>query len=95
MNIAAVTNLSRRAFLLRSEAELPQVALNDHCLAFRAIHCELCRDICDAGALRFVPRVGAMSIPAFNLDLCTQCGDCARVCPQNAINVRLLEATHG
>lgn len=95
MNNAAVTNQSRRAFLLRSEIEKPRVALNDHCLAFRAIHCELCRDVCEAGALRFVPRLSAMSIPAFNLDLCTQCGDCARVCPQNAIDVRLLVAING
>ena len=95
MNHTSVASPSRRAFLTRSEGDKPRVALNDLCLALNAIHCEICRDVCEADALRFLPRLGAMSIPHFDTALCTQCGECVRVCPQNAIRVRPLAASNG
>ncbi|MEQ1517365.1 MAG: 4Fe-4S binding protein [Usitatibacteraceae bacterium] len=100
MNESPVANLSRRAFLFRSEAppSLPRVALNAKCLTLQGVYCENCRDACETGALRFVPQLGAVPKPALDVDLCTQCSACAEVCPEAAIDVRPLitgEAKHG
>ena len=91
MNEHAIANVARRAFLLRSEMpapEAPRVTLTDRCFAMNGIYCESCRDACDSGALRFVPQLGAVPKPTLDPDLCTQCGECAQVCPQDAIRIR-------
>jgi ferredoxin len=89
-----VPNPSRRAFLLRSKAPEPQqvsaqvsVSLAAACLAFHGVHCEACRESCEAGALRFMQPQGALPRPVFDTERCTRCGECARVCPANAISV--------
>ena len=87
--------LSRRAFLLRSEMPTPSVSLSDHCFALNGVYCESCRDVCESGAIRFIPRFGAVPKPMFDADLCTQCGECAQVCPRNAIEVRQMEQASG
>lgn len=87
---SGVSNPSRRAFLLRSPAAdpaQPSVALAATCFAFHGIHCESCRDTCEAGALRFMLQLGASPRPVFDAERCTRCGECARVCPANAIKV--------
>ncbi|MBL0124729.1 MAG: 4Fe-4S binding protein [Betaproteobacteria bacterium] len=81
-------NASRRAFLLRSEMPPPRVALTERCLAAMGVFCESCRDSCDAGALRFELQLGAAPKPVFDADRCTQCGECAKVCPQDAIRIQ-------
>jgi ferredoxin-type protein NapF len=90
-----VSNASRRAFLFRNDAAPPRVALTERCLTERGVYCESCRDACETGALRFVAQIGAVPKPLFAADLCTQCGDCARVCPQDAIKVRPKAVAHG
>ena len=95
MHNTTVGNPSRRTFLLRSEMESPRIAVTDLCLAMNATHCELCRNVCEADALRFAPRLGAMSIPVFDTDRCTQCGECVRVCPAHAIRMKPIAAAHG
>jgi len=95
MSQSASTNLSRRAFLLRSEALVPRVTLTDHCFAASGVYCEACRDVCETGALRFVPQLGSVPAPIVDADLCTQCGECAWVCPRGALRVRPLETSNG
>jgi ferredoxin-type protein NapF len=85
-----VPNPSRRAFLLRTKAPEPQqvsVVLSAACLAFHGVHCEACRESCEAGALRFMQPQGALPRPVFDTERCTRCGECARVCPASAISV--------
>ena len=89
------TNLSRRAFLFRSEAPVPRVTLTDRCFATSGVYCEACRDVCETGALRFVPQLGSVPAPIVDADLCTQCGECAWVCPRDALRVRPLETNNG
>lgn len=87
---SGLPNPSRRAFLLRGQApdpSQPSVALAATCFAFHGIHCESCRDTCEAGALRFMLQQGASPRPVFDAERCTRCGECARVCPANAIKV--------
>ncbi len=96
MSNRSAANPSRRAFLLRSVPAVPSVVLNDHCLAIRGISCECCRDACETGALRFVPQLGGAAKPQLNPDLCTRCGECAQVCPQQALSVLpQMEVAHG
>ena len=95
MSDPAIADVSRRAFLLRREMPMPTVALTDRCLATSGIYCESCRDACDVGALRFAPQLGAVPQPFFEPDRCNQCGECVRVCPQDAIRVRPKTLSHG
>lgn len=102
MSRETAPNLSRRSFLLRSEMPAPKVAITTNCIAQSGVYCDSCRDACETGAIRFVPRLGAVPQPLLNVDLCSQCGECARVCPQDAIRVAPLrtespipEACHG
>ncbi len=88
-------NLSRRAFFLRSEMPAPLVAVSDQCLAANGIYCESCRDACEPRALHFVPRLGTVPRLIVELELCTQCGECVSMCPQDAIRVKPLEVSHG
>ena len=90
-----VVNVSRRAFLLRSEMPPPTVALTNRCLAANGIYCECCRDSCEAGALRFFPQLGGVPKPTFDPELCTQCGACVEVCPQDAIRMQPKEPSRG
>ena len=87
--------VSRRAFFLRSEMPIATVALTDNCLALKGVYCESCRECCEAGALRFAPQLGSVATPFFDTELCTQCFECARVCPQDAIRVRPKEMSDG
>ena len=91
----AIANTSRRAFFMRSEMAIATVALADNCLALHGVYCESCRECCEAGALRFAHQRGSVAKPSFDTDLCTQCGECARVCPQDAIRVRPKEMSDG
>ena len=99
----AIASISRRAFFKCSEVPIATVALTDNCLALHGVYCESCRECCEAGALRFAPRLapqsglrlGSVPQPFFDASLCTQCGECARVCPQDAIRVRPTEMSDG
>lgn len=88
MTREAIANPGRRSFLLRREMPVRKVAIAAHCLARRGVYCDSCRDACEVGAIRFVPRLSAVPQPSLDVDRCTQCGECVRVCPQDAIRVR-------
>ena len=90
-----VTNLSRRAFLLRGETPAPRVSLTDRCFALSGVYCESCRDICESGAIRFSHQLGAVPRPLLEPDRCTQCGECVLVCPRDALRVRPMERADG
>ena len=47
--------------------------------------CEVCGDICPAGAVSFVPdELTGFLYPAVDEGKCTSCGLCVRHCPQNS-----------
>ncbi len=87
MSDQIAVNPARRALMLRSVPATQSVMFNDRCIAARGISCECCRDACDTGALRFVPQQGGAAKPQLNPDLCTRCGECAQVCPEQALSV--------
>jgi len=87
--MGAPSSLSRRRFLTGSRPpDLPdsqRLAVSDLCLARSGVSCMSCRDECEAGAIRFRPRLGGPFIPEIDGGLCTGCGNCVAVCPSSAI----------
>lgn len=59
--------------------------VEDSCLAQRHVVCQTCGDVCDAEAVLFKPRLGAVAVPQIDQDACTGCGACVAACPENAI----------
>jgi formate hydrogenlyase subunit 6/NADH:ubiquinone oxidoreductase subunit I len=86
-------SLSRRGFLFgrtfdaRVEIRAPSAEIGRACLARHDVSCQLCRDACDAGAIRFSYASGRVPLPLVDFDRCTGCGECVPVCPVNAIVV--------
>lgn len=86
---------SRRSFLMPGARRVtpsgepaPRVAQWDaHCLAAQRIECRLCGDGCDAGAIRFPPRLGGVAVPVIDAGRCTGCGDCLPLCPTGALRL--------
>lgn len=85
----------RRSFLLPGSRRVgvdgqpaAQVALvGPGCLAEQRVECRLCGDGCDAGAIRFPPRLGGVSAPVVDAARCTGCGDCLPLCPPGALRL--------
>jgi ferredoxin-type protein NapF len=47
----------------------------------------LCGEACDAGAIRFPPRLGGVAAPVVDTTRCTGCGDCLPLCPPQALRL--------
>ena len=62
-------------------AVLPSIALEPHCAGHG-----VCAGACPTGALRLVSGSAAEGL-AFDASLCTACGLCERMCPEQAIHV--------
>ena len=79
---------SRRSFLAGrlDAADGPAVAaIGAGCLPFEGVDCQLCRDACAAGAVRFRPVRGGPFVPRIAVDACTGCADCVPACPTGAL----------
>lgn len=86
---------ARRGFLLPGARRVtpdgepaPRLAQwGPHCLAAQRVECRLCGDGCDAGAIRFPPRLGGVAQPVIDATRCTGCGDCLHLCPTGALRL--------
>jgi len=63
------------------------------CLAQNQIMCQSCQDSCDTQAISFQYLKSSVPQMRINQDDCTGCGACVAVCPQSAIEIKLLETT--
>lgn len=70
-----------------SELPVATAQIERTCLAYRGIVCQSCGDVCEARAIRFGARRGGPAWPVALASLCTGCGDCAPVCPIDAIRI--------
>lgn len=58
------------------------------CLSFNGITCRACDEACEAGSIRFKLMTAGRSLPLVDEAGCTGCGACARVCPNDSIEMR-------
>ncbi len=61
------------------------IEITQACLAVRNVACRSCDDHCPEQAIKFRPQLGGHYHPAIDLELCTFCGACAKICPSAAI----------
>ncbi len=61
------------------------VVIGEGCLAARNVECRVCGEACDAGAIRFRPRIGGVALPQVDDAACTGCGACIAPCPVAAV----------
>ena len=79
------------ALVKKTETSLPWsllASIGDACLAKQKVECRVCGEACDAGALRFRPTLGGVSLPELDAAACTGCGACVAPCPVRAIECR-------
>ena len=61
--------------------------VGEACLANQNIACQICRDACEVGAIRFSPQLGRVAQPVVDVEACTACSECLAVCPTGAISL--------
>ncbi len=64
-----------------------KVGVSDACLAKKQVICVICREQCEARAIRFIAISARISLPEIVVDACTGCGACVAPCPVQAIEV--------
>lgn len=87
--------LSRRgllAALARTDAapeaeRRPLARIGASCVEPQGVTCRRCGEACDRAAISFRPSGRGRAEPRVAEDACTGCGDCAPVCPVQAISL--------
>ena len=63
-----------------------ELTIAETCISADNIVCMVCKEHCDAGAIRFImPQ--AIGLPIVDTELCTGCGACVSPCPTRAISL--------
>ena len=57
------------------------------CMSWNQTMCFSCKDPCMTDAIKFL----GMFRPEIEIDICTACGFCVKVCPTNAISFNIIE----
>lgn len=89
---------TRRRFLLLGDPSPAagvryerKARVSDRCFAQRAILCRSCGEHCEPQAIRFRLSPGGRSLPVIDDDRCNACNECVRVCPAQAVSLRVVE----
>lgn len=61
------------------------ISIGEKCLTRQGVVCQSCRDVCEANAIAFPPRLAAVAQPRLDTTRCTSCGACTGICPVDAI----------
>ena len=97
-NVKSGAQLSRRNFLLGRRTPVvengPQCAvILPQCLANQGVVCRTCGEQCEAGAIRFRPRLGGVALPELDTTRCNGCANCLPGCPTQAIALQPVPET--
>ena len=57
------------------------------CLSFEGITCRACEESCTPGAIRFRLMTEGRALPLLDEAVCTGCGACAAICPNQSIHM--------
>jgi len=74
--------------IVRTEDQAPWnfgIVIRESCLPLHGVECRICGEACEAGAIRFRPRVGGVALPDVDSTACTGCGACIAPCPVAAV----------
>jgi len=77
---------------LSSQGFVRKARIDGKCLAERGIVCRSCSEHCDPLAIRFQLLPAGRSLPLIDDARCNACGECVRVCPSQALSLRVLES---
>lgn len=58
------------------------------CMAYNGVECRSCYDPCEVKAITIMPRIGGVSIPTLDENICTGCGACHAICPASSIKMQ-------
>ena len=76
----------------RSAAFAHRAVVADSCLAAKGVVCRACGDHCETGAIRFRLAPAGRSFALVDAGRCNGCGGCVRVCPAQAIAMKIIQA---
>ena len=62
------------------------------CLEFQGVTCRRCGEVCDPGAIRFQPQGRGLFHPVVDINQCTSCSECLKICPVHAVRLNSLES---
>ncbi len=68
-----------------------RATVKTNCLARQGIVCQSCQDDCELMAINFHHRSALIPEPVIDVQTCTGCGACVKVCPANAITIEEIE----
>ncbi len=77
----------------RAPADLRKARINLRCIAMGGVFCRACDEHCEPRAVRFELLPAGRSLPRVDEERCNGCGECARVCPAQAIALEPLVET--
>lgn len=63
-------------------------SIGSSCLTFQGVECRSCQDSCQPYAISFKPRLGGITQPNLDPELCNGCGACLSSCPIKAITIK-------
>lgn len=87
VNSCENNSLSMLAFIGTEPWSL-KATITRSCVNYHEGLCRICAEACAYSAIRFQVSDKASAIPEIDLDNCTGCGQCYRICPQRAIRVK-------
>ena len=61
--------------------------ISEACIEFKGVSCRRCGEVCEQDAIRFRPMGRGAYHPVLDINQCTLCGECLKMCPVNAINL--------
>ena len=64
-----------------------KASIEESCIAYKGVVCRTCGEMCDERAISFRPRVGGVSAPELDSELCNGCGACVAPCPNSSIKM--------
>lgn len=62
-------------------------SITSKCLPLQGIVCGRCAEECETAAISMKLIAGGITIPQLNIETCSGCGACYRICPTNAIEL--------